>query len=289
MPQRPENTGLKDLAAVPDTDSNEEWNSPPPTITPLGRLLRLAASVAQVPNGPVASHDGLSLIGQQPLKAFVDAATEHEALGAGVLSINTPAPPSVPAPPALALSNVDPIAVASAAPLLAPVPAAASPALAPPSPAVAPIALALPAVAPVLAAPISAGQAIVALARALPVAADPAPFVFPRLPGRTELYIQNFCTPAVAGRSLIGHAGELPPRGPSPRVPPATTNDKGCWLSASRAQTHGGHCQMTHSGIPRMTTRAGRGKGLRQSGGWLATSPTSYSGVGSHGAAASNA
>ncbi|MCJ1269957.1 hypothetical protein MMC22_009850 [Lobaria immixta] len=232
MPQRPENTGLKDLAAVPDTDSDEEWNSPPPTITPLGRLLRLAASGAQVPNGPVASHHGLSLIGQQRLQAFVDAATEHEALGAGVLSINTPAPASVPAPPALVLSNVDPIAVASAAPLLAP--------------------------------------AIFALARALPVAADPALFVFPRLPGRTELYIQNVCTPAVAGRSLIGHAGGLPPRGPSPRVPPATTNDKGCWLSASRAQAHGGHCQMTHSGIPRMTTRAGRGKGLWQSGGWLA-------------------
>ncbi|MCJ1272019.1 hypothetical protein MMC22_011925 [Lobaria immixta] len=227
----------------PTPNSDEEWHSPSPSITPLGRILRLAASVARVSNASAASCHSLSPIGQQRLEAFINAATELQALGSGILSTEPPTPSSVPASPALAPPNVDPTAVASAAPV------------------VAPIALAPPAVAPVLAAPVSAGQAIVALARALPVTADPAPFVFPRLPRRIELDMQNVCTPAIAARSLIGHAGGLPPRGPSPRVLPATTNGNGYWLSASRAQIHGGHCRMTPLGFPRMATRAVNGQG----------------------------
>ncbi|MCJ1269182.1 actin organization and endocytosis protein [Lobaria immixta] len=154
--------------AVPDSDSDAEWNSPPPTITPLGRLLRLAASVARVPNGPVASYHGLSLSLKHWEQEFRASTPQRPHLG--------------PAPPALALPDVDPIAVALAAPF-APVPLAPTP-LAPAS------------VAP---APVSAGQAIVTLARALPVAADPAPVVFPRLlPARTKLDIQNVCTPVFA-------------------------------------------------------------------------------------------
>lgn len=126
---------------------------------------------------------------------------------------STPQRPHLgPAPPALALPNVDPIAVALAAPF-APVP-------------LAPIPLAPASMAP---APVSAGQAIATLARALPVAADPAPFAFPRLlPARTKLDMQNVCTPVVAARSLIAHARGLPPRSHSPQVPPATTKNKGC-------------------------------------------------------------
>lgn len=103
---------------------------------------------------------------------------------------------------------------------------------------------------------------VLAQVQAQPLMAPPpgAAIQYAARAGRTARELWEVCTPAVAARSLVGQARGLPARGPAPAIAPATTNAKGCWISTSRGQQHGGHCQMAPL-FPRARTRAANGLG----------------------------
>jgi hypothetical protein len=113
--------------------------------------------------------------------------------------------------------------------------------------------------------PITAPAASVAqLAERLPVAADPHPPLSPPADAtKAQQELLSVCTPTVAARSLVGLARGLPARGPAPAIAAATTNHLGCFLSSSRGQQNGGHCQMAPL-FPRATTRAPNGVGAQR-------------------------